>query len=175
MDDISSSPKVDSAAIDQLAESVARQARIDSNELITNIRNEKPTAFDNAVKLHNAKTYASVCGGTVPKALDYQFTLDDPNLTGQTEPDHAVKFSEVIDREQTLDERIAMYREKYPHWWPEMWETAARLDFESRPAERGQWEVVRNKQELKKLARANRLRNGGGQSRKNTKGKRKSK
>ena len=167
--------KVEDEAVNQLAESVARQARIDSNEVINKIRRDEPTAFDNAVRLHNAKTYASVCGGAVPKGLDYQFKLNDANLTGQTNPHHAVKFSEVVDKEQTLDERIAMYKEKHPHWWPEMWETAARLDFENRPSERGQWQVVRNKQELKKLSRANRLKNGGGSAQKSGKGKRKGK
>ena len=167
--------EVDAAAVDQLAESIKQQARIDTNEVINKIKNDDPSAFDNAVKLHNAKTYASVCGGKVPPHLDYQFTLNDPNLTGQTAPDHRVKFSEVIDRDQTLDERIQLYRERHPHWWPEMWETAARLDFESRPNEKGQWQVVRNKKELKKLQRAHQLKEGGGSGSKKGKGKGKGK
>lgn len=144
-------------AVDQLATDIEEKARIEANETINHIRATDNKTFNNAVKLHNARTYAQACGGSVPPQLDYGFHLDEPSLTGSTDPNHTVNFGQVDSAEQTLDERIAMYQQKYPHWWPEMWETAARLDFDKRPKEKGQWEVVRNKAELKKIAKIHKL------------------
>ena len=144
-------------AVDQLADDVKEKAHIEANNTINRIRTQDSKTFSNAVKLHNARTYAQACGGTVPPHLDYGFQLDEPSLTGCREPDHAVNFSDVDPKYQTLDDRIALYRQKYPHWWPEMWETAARLDCDKRPKEKGQWQVVRNKAELKKIAKIHKL------------------
>lgn len=142
-----------STEVDQLAEHLKGES-IDA----------KNKAFESALKLHRARTYAEACGGRVPPKLDYSFELKDPSLTGDGAryKRDSVPFSAVDppDKEETLEERIEKYRERYPNWYEEMYTTAARLDFDARPNERNQWQVVRSKKELKKLTKAAQLRNG---------------
>ena len=60
----------------------------------------------------------------------------------------------VDDSTHTLQDRIDMYLKKFPHWMPEMAEVAARIDFESRRSENGNWGVINNKKEFKKAKKA---------------------
>ena len=107
-----------------------------------------------ATKLHVAKTYAQAAGGD--PAIDYCVPIIDKSLTGSVE-EVPVPMASVEDTEETLEERAAKYMEMYPHWFQEMAITAARLDFEKRPCEKGKWEVYNNRKELKKATRALKL------------------
>lgn len=119
---------------------------------------EDPDQFNDAVLLHNARSFKQVVTNgdmskKLPATLDYSFPLNSPRLTGK-DKELSVPYSMVDDSTHTLKDRIDMYLKKFPNWMPEMAEVAARIDFESRRSENGNWGVINNKKEFKKAKKA---------------------